>query len=268
MDKAYGTVVVTGGASGIGAACCRLLSQRGWSVVVADIADDAGAEVAAEIGGTYHRLDVGDAADVEKTAAEIEAKHGPVAGLVNSAGVIQPPVPPEELDMAVWDRIVHIDQRGTYVTCLAFGRRMAARGKGGAIVNIASIAGARSMPLHSYGPAKAAVIAMTATLAAAWGGGGVRVNSVSPGYTLTPALQAEIDAGRRDVSCLAGNATLHRLVNPSEIAEAVAFLLSPNASAVSGIDLPVDCGWLAGSTWSTYGGLPAALQKTPDGATS
>lgn len=253
-------VVVTGGASGIGAACCRLLSARGWAVVVADISDDAGRAIAEETGGVFEHLDVGDAADVDTVAAEIEKRHGPVGGLVNSAGVIQPPVAPEDLDMALWDRVVHIDQRGTYVASLAFGRRMAARGDGGAIVNIASIAGSRSMPLHSYGPAKAAVIAMTATLAAAWGRDGIRVNSVSPGYTLTPALQVEIDAGRRDVSRLAGNAALNRLVDPSEIAEAVAFLLSPNASAISGIDLPVDCGWLAGSTWGTYGGLPSSDQ--------
>lgn len=253
-------VVVTGGASGIGAACCRLLAHRGWSVIVADISEAAGNAVAAEIGGSFAHLDVGDEKAAEDTAAAIESRHGPVSGLVNSAGVIQPPVAPEDLDMALWDRIVHIDQRGTYVASLAFGRRMAARGDGGAIVNIASIAGSRSMPLHAYGPAKAAVIAMTATLAAAWGRDGIRVNSVSPGYTLTPALQVEIDAGRRDVSRLAGNAALNRLVSPAEIAEAVAFLLSPNASAISGIDLPVDCGWLAGSTWATYGGLPGVDQ--------
>jgi NAD(P)-dependent dehydrogenase (short-subunit alcohol dehydrogenase family) len=163
--------------------------------------------------------------------------------------------------MALWDNVVQIDQRGTYVSCLAFGRRMAARGKGGVIVNIASVAGSRSMPLHSYSPAKAAVISMTACLAAAWGNNGVRVVSVSPGYTATPGLQTEIDAGRRDVSRLAGNATLNRLVKPSEIAETVAFLVSPAASAITGIDLPVDCGWLAGSTWATYGGLPSTDQS-------
>lgn len=252
-------VVVTGGASGIGEACCKLLFRRGWAVVVADIAGGPGRAVADRIGGRFHHMDVGDVDAVEAAAAAIEAAHGPVAGLVNSAGVIQPPLEPEALSIDMWDRIVRIDQRGTYVASVAFGRRMAGRG-GGAIVNLASVAGSRSMPLHAYGPAKAAVIAMTATLAAAWGRDGVRVNSVSPGYTLTPALQVEIEAGRRDVSRLAGNAALGRLVSPAEIAEAAAFLLSPAASAVTGIDLPVDCGWLAGSTWATYGGLPARGQ--------
>lgn len=258
MDRPV--IVVTGGASGIGAACCDVLAAAGSAVVVADVNEAAGAAVAARIGGTFVPMDVGDADAVDAVAAAVEARFGPVAGLVTSAGVIQPVVRPEELGLDLWDRIVHIDQRGTYVTCLAFGRRMAARGTGGAIVNIASVAGSRSMPLHAYAPAKAAVINMSACLAAAWGRDGVRVNSVSPGYTATPGLQVEVDAGRRDVSRLAGNAPLGRLVQPDEIGRAVAFLLSPAASAITGIDLPVDCGWLAGSTWATYGGLPSPDQ--------
>jgi len=253
-------VVVTGGASGIGAACCSVLANAGLHVVVADVNEAAGQQVAAEVGGDFVAIDVGDAGAIDAAAEAIEARFGAVSGLVTSAGVIQPPLRPEDLGLDLWDRIVHIDQRGTYVTCLAFGRRMAARGTGGAIVNIASVAGSRSMPLHSYAPAKAAVISMTACLAAAWGRDGVRVNSVSPGYTATPGLQTEIDAGRRDVSRLTGNAPLGRLVQPAEIGQAVAFLLSPAPSAISGIDLPVDCGWLAGSTWATYGGLPSLHQ--------
>lgn len=253
--------VVTGGASGIGAACCEKLAAAGWNVVVADISEDNGRDVARQVGGSFVHIDVGDARAVEASVEKIEAETGPVQALVNSAGIIQPPLAPQDLDLELWDRIVHIDQRGTYVACVAFARRMMARGDGGAIVNIASIAGQRSLPLHSYSPAKAAVISMTGCLAAAWGRYGIRVNSVSPGYTATPALQVEIDAGRRDVSTLTGNAPLNRLVQPSEIADAVAFLLSRSAAAVTGIDLPVDCGWLAGSTWGTYGGLPSQNQE-------
>lgn len=259
-DGAKMVAVVTGGSSGIGAATAAVLARQGWFVVIADVAVEAGEKVAAEIGGAFVRIDVADEAGVDAAAEAIERDHGPVAGLVTSAGVIQKPLRPEDLPMETWDRVVQIDQRGTYVTCLAFGRRMAARGDGGSIVNIASVAGSRSMPLHSYAPAKAAVISMTACLAAAWGRDGVRVNSVSPGYTATPALNAEIDAGRRDPSRLTGNAAMARLVRPDEIGSACAFLLSPGASAISGIDLPVDCGWLAGSTWNTYGGLPSATQ--------
>ena len=164
--------------------------------------------------------------------------------------------------MALYDDVIRVDQRGTYVACVAcvacvaFGRRMAGRRRG-AIINIASVAGMRSMPLHAYGPAKAAVIATTQCLAAEWGPAQVRVNAVSPGYTRTPALQAAIDRGERDPSALAGNSALGRLVEPLEIAKVVAFLASPLASAVTGINMPVDCGWLVAPSWHTYGGLRA-----------
>jgi NAD(P)-dependent dehydrogenase (short-subunit alcohol dehydrogenase family) len=221
---------------------------------VADVKVEQGKQVAEKIGGAFVEMDVWDEAKVEAAANQIFSKYGPVTGVVTSAGVLQPPVPPEQLDMKIWDGVVQIDQRGTYLTCRAFGSHMAKNG-GGSIVNIASIAGSRSLPLHSYSPAKAAVISMSACLAAAWGRKNVRVNSVSPGATLTPALQAEVDAGRRDISRFEENSTLGLLVQPEEIGEAVAFLLSRAASAITGIDLPVDCGWLAGSTWHSYGGI-------------
>jgi NAD(P)-dependent dehydrogenase (short-subunit alcohol dehydrogenase family) len=99
---------------------------------------------------------------------------------------------------------------------------------------------------------------MTSGLAAEWGRTGVRVNAVSPGYTRTEALQAAIDRGDRDPKDLMSQSAMGRLVEPHEIAVAVAFLLSPEATAITGINLPVDAGWLAGSTWQTYGGVPPA----------
>ncbi|MGB3864455.1 MAG: SDR family oxidoreductase, partial [Xanthobacteraceae bacterium] len=213
--------------------------------------------VAQAIGSHAYPLDVGDERDVEACAARIERERGPVGVLVNSAGIIQVPVRPDELPMDRWDDIVRVDQRGTYVACTAFARAMLERRRG-SIVNIASIAGMRSMPLHAYAPAKAAVISMTACLAAEWGWAGVRVNAVSPGYTLTPALQAAIDRGERDVSVLVANAALRRMVTPEEVARVVAFLASDAASAMTGVNVPVDCGWLAATPWQTYGGLREA----------
>lgn len=81
------------------------------------------------------------------------------------------------------------------------------------------------------------------------------MNAVSPGYTRTPALQAAIDMGERDVSALERNAALGRLVEPAEIARAVAFVASADAAAITGANLPVDCGWLVAGSWHTYGGL-------------
>jgi NAD(P)-dependent dehydrogenase (short-subunit alcohol dehydrogenase family) len=249
--------VVTGGASGIGAACCRELARRGWAVVVADIDEAAAERVAREVRGTALRVDVGEEASVEALAQRVERECGPAAALVNSAGVIQVPLPPTQLAQQDWDRVVQIDQRGTYLASVAFGRRMVGRRRG-AIVNIASIAGMRSMPLHAYAPAKAAVIAMTECLAAEWGRAGVRVNALSPGYTRTPALQAAIDRGQRDVSALRENSALGRLVEPEEVACAAAFLVSEDAAAITGINLPVDAGWLVATSWHTYGGVRPA----------
>lgn len=248
-----GVAVVTGGASGIGAACCRELAARGARIALLD-RDERAHVVAREVSGRAWVVDVADEAGLERCADAIEAELGPVEILVNSAGVIQVPLPPERLSMADWDEVVRVDQRGTYVAMVVFGTRMAARRRG-SIVNIASIAGMRSMPLHAYAPAKAAVIAMTECLAAEWGPAQVRVNAVSPGYTRTPALQAAIDRGERDVSALARNAALGRMVEPAEIARAVAFLAGPDAGAITGVNLPVDCGWLVAGSWHTYGGL-------------
>jgi NAD(P)-dependent dehydrogenase (short-subunit alcohol dehydrogenase family) len=246
--------VVTGGASGIGAACARALARYGCKVVVADLDRAAAQRVAAELGGVAEELDVAREASVEDAAARIEGTIGPVGVLVNSAGVLQRPLPPEELELSSWDHVIAVDQRGTYVASAAFGRRMARRGRG-VIVNIASVTGLRSAPLHAYAPAKAAVISMTECLAAEWGRSGVRVNAVSPGYTRTPALQAAIDRGQRDGALLAGAAALGRLVEPDEVAEAVAFLASNEAAAITGVNLPVDAGWLVAPSWGTYGGL-------------
>jgi NAD(P)-dependent dehydrogenase (short-subunit alcohol dehydrogenase family) len=144
---------------------------------------------------------------------------------------------------------------------VVFGERMARRGTG-AIINIASITSTRSVPLHAYAPAKAAVLSITQCLAAEWGRSGVRVNAISPGYTLTEALQAAIDRGDRNPDDLTSQSAMGRLVDPAEIADAAGFLLSDAARAITGINLPVDAGWLAGSTWMTYGGIPPARVRT------
>ncbi len=249
-----GVAVVTGGASGIGAACCRVLAARGARVAVLDRDGERARDVANEVSGRAWVADVGDEGSLESAAAEIEADFGPVEVLVNSAGIIQQPQRPTDLSMEAYDQVVRIDQRGTYLASVIFARRMLPRGRG-SIINIASIAGMRALPLHAYSPAKAAVISMTGCLAAEWGPNGIRVNAVSPGYTRTPALQNAIDRGERDVSLLERNAALGRLVEPDEIARVVAFLASPEASAITGANIPVDCGWLAAAPWGTYGGL-------------
>ncbi len=257
MNRSQGIVsAITGGASGIGLACAQALAARGDRVVVLDLPTSKTSVNTM----AFVECDVAQEGSVRRALQRIEAEHGPVSVLVNSAGVIQPRLPPEVLDMAIWDRVMDIDLRGTYLTCAAFGAAMARRGRG-AVVNIASITGSRSVPLHAYAPAKAAVISLTQCLAGEWGRSGVRVNSVSPGYTLTPALQRAIDVGDRDPSDLTRGTALGRMVRPEEVAAAVAFLTSDASSAITGVDLPVDAGWLAGTPWQTYGGVPGARAR-------
>lgn len=239
-------VVVTGGASGIGAACCSVLAAGGFHVIVADVNDAAGKQVAADVGGDFVTIDVGDAQAVDAAAEAIEARFGAVSGLVTSAGVIQPPLRPEELGLDLWDKVVQIDQRGTYVTCLAFGRRMAARGTGGAIVNIASVAGLiGGTPALLYPTSKGAVVNMTRAMAAHHGVEGIRVNCVAPGMVYTPMVAGrmtpEVREQRRKRSLLQTEGS------GWDVGQAVAYLASDEARWVTGVILPVDAGATAGN---------------------
>lgn len=244
--------VVTGAASGIGAACAEALARQGYDVVLTDVTAATLEERARALGGTWRVLDVTDEVATEALAQELFAAGG-VDALVASAGVLQSPLPPHELPMTDWDRVVQVDLRGVYLSCRAFGTLMARRGRG-AIVTISSCAGLRSTPLHSYGPAKAAVIALTATLAAEWGRSGVRVNGIAPAFTLTEAVKERARLGERDLSAFSRDHLIGRAIEPREIAEPVAFLLSDAASAITGVTLPVDGGLLAGGVWASYGG--------------
>jgi NAD(P)-dependent dehydrogenase (short-subunit alcohol dehydrogenase family) len=251
--SADGLVLVTGGSRGIGAATAALLADRGERVLIVDIAPEP-------LAGTNTILwpapfDVASEGGVTAGIADIEAAHGPIAALVNAAGVFGKMHSLERVRMEQWDREVNIDLRGTFLVARATGVRMARR-RNGAIVNVASVAGMTSGPIHAYTAAKAGVIQLTQTLAAEWGRAGVRVNAVSPGFTRTAMLEAGIASGALDKERLARPSAMNRLVEPMEVAQAIAFLLSPQASGITGINLPVDAGFLAGSTWDAYGGPP------------
>jgi NAD(P)-dependent dehydrogenase (short-subunit alcohol dehydrogenase family) len=250
--SAEGITLVTGGSRGIGAATATLLAEQGRTVVIVDIAPEPLQDTQTIL--WPEPFDVASEADVVSGIAAIEAAHGPIDGLVNAAGVFGKMHAVERVRMENWDREVNIDLRGTFLVARSVGERMARR-RHGAIVNVASVAGMTSGPIHAYTAAKAGVIQLTQTLAAEWGRTGVRVNAVSPGFTRTVALEAGIVSGALNRERLARNTAMNRLVEPIEVAHAISWLLSPASSGITGINLPVDAGLIAGATWDAYGGL-------------
>lgn len=251
-EPAPGFAVIVGGGNGIGEASARLMAARGWRIAVADKDGAAARRVADILGGDAIEMDVGCESSVAAAAEWIEAI-APVAALVVAAAVFQDVLPPAELPMSTWDDTVRINLTGTYLANRAFGSRMALRGRG-SIVNIASIAALGSFPVHAYAAAKRGVVSLTEGLAGEWGRSGVRVNAVSPGSTLVPRVAERIASGR--YAAHPGSFTaLGRAVTPNEVAEAIEFLASARASAITGVNLVVDAGWEAASTWAQYGGV-------------
>lgn len=246
--------VVTGGASGIGLATARVLIARGWHVVISDI-DAAACHAAADaIGAVAVPFNVTDDIAAREAFAGIEDRLGPIEALFANAGLIQAGSRPEDTPFDEFDKVIAVNLRGVYVSCVSAGTFMVKRGRGGIVIT-GSVTATRTAPLHAYAPSKAAAVHMAACLAAEWGRAGVRVNAVSPGYVATPPILANIRSGRRDPKLLTGGAALGRLVEAEEIGWGVAFLLSDDASAITGINLPIDAGWLAAAHLTTYGGV-------------
>ncbi len=245
------TVLVTGGASGIGLAIARRFVQAGDQVVLADINDAAGQAAAGELGATFHHVDVADEGSVAGAVAGIERDIGPIAVLINSAGMLQNRAQVSDFPLDEHDRIWAVNYRGSYLMCRACAPAMAERGAG-AILNIASINSFTPLPLPAYTPTKAAIDSLTKILAAEFGPKGVRVNAVAPGFTLTPAMQSRIDSGDRDPAGMEALSTLGRLVKPEEVAEAGYFLCSDAASAITGVNLAVDCGYMPAISYNSY----------------
>lgn len=251
------TAIVTGGASGIGAATARRIVAGGGRVGILDLNADAARALAQELGAQAcaEAGDVLDEAALKVSLAAVESRLGEVNALVCCAGIAQVPRPIEDWPVADFRRIVESHLTGTYASCRVIGSSIARRGNGGGIVNISSVVGVNPGPVLAYAPAKAAVASLTQILAVHWASKGVRVNAVAPGWTDTPFLKPKERNGERDFTPILKATPMHRLMEPAEIAEAIHFLLSPAASGITGAVLPCDGGVLAGAGWFPYGGF-------------
>lgn len=257
-----GLAVITGGGSGIGEATTRRLATDGYDIAIID-RNIAGAQaVAASIAAAGHvrakayACDVADAGEVDQVADQVAADLGPANILVTSAGLIPNTESVMEMDLVAHDRMWRVNYNGTIHACRSFGRQMIAA-KRGAIVTLGSINSVLPLPLPAYNPGKAAVVRLTQLLAVELGRHGIRVNSVAPTYVMTPPLKAKVAAGERDMNKIMAVHALPHLPVPGDIADAIAFLCSDQARAITGILLPVDSGWLSAVSYRTYaGGVP------------
>ncbi|MDX3974384.1 GolD/DthD family dehydrogenase [Shinella sp.] len=235
--------LVTGGASGIGAAIASAFAAKGAKIAVLDINADIAKAKADELGGAARPFvcDVADAASVQKAVDDVVAAFGGIDIAVNSAGIVAL-APAEDLTLAQWDRTIDINLKGSFLITQAVGRRMIAAGKGGKIVNLASQAGSVAIEEHvAYCASKFGVIGMSKTFAAEWGKHGITVNTISPTIVLTE-LGKKAWAGEKGEAAKKRIPT-GRFAFPEEIAAAAVFLASPGADMINGADLVIDGGY-------------------------
>lgn len=244
-----GTAFVTGGASGIGRAIAIGIAEHGADVALFDLPSEAldGTREEIERLGRHSIAVEGDVTDetsLDDAVARAERELGPLRFAVNSAGIANA-APAEQMSREQWQRLYDIDATGVFLSCQAEGRAMLAHGTG-SIVNIASMSGTmahRGLQQVHYNSAKAAVKHLSRSLAVEWAGRGIRVNSLSPGYTFT-AMNRRPEVATQVVE-FADETPMGRLAEPEEMAGPAVFLLSPAASYCTGQDLLVDGGYTA-----------------------
>jgi len=255
--QAGAAIIVTGAAGGIGGGIVKRFLADGWRVVATDLNIKPLAEMQPQADASQlvtRSMDVAKPDDVRKVAASLKEDQIAVAGLINAAGLLQDIGSFMAMDEAAQRRIWDVNYFGAVTCTQVFAASMISEG-GGSIVNITSINELRPLPLHAYAPTKVALGSLTTLTAGEFGPANVRVNSIAPGFTLTPIMREKIETGKRNVSAIENATAMRRLVEIDEIAAVASFLMSDDASAITGASIPVDAGWLATSYWMNFGEL-------------
>jgi NAD(P)-dependent dehydrogenase (short-subunit alcohol dehydrogenase family) len=195
--------------------------------------------------------DVASESFVRGLAERIAREHGALDGLVNNAG-ISLIAPAESVSAEQWQRVMNVNLFGPFLLCKYLGAQMLSRGRG-SIVNVASVAGLSGIAHRSaYNASKHGLIGLTRTLAAEWGGRGVRVNAVCPGWIKTEMDVADQGGGAYSDADIVNRVPMARFASPEDVAQAIALLLDDERCAfINGVSLPVDGGWTADGGWES-----------------
>jgi 3alpha(or 20beta)-hydroxysteroid dehydrogenase len=232
--------LITGAARGQGAAAARRFAAEGAKVMLTDVLDDQGKELAAELGAEYCHLDVSDEDEWAEAVAFTTSTFGDITVLVNNAGVLHFSAL-TETTLADYQRVIGINQVGTFLGMRAVVESMTRAG-GGSIVNVSSVEGLGGMPyLIAYTASKFAIRGMTKVAAMELGQHGIRVNSVHPGAINTPMVGEAL--GRPiDISPIGKKVALRRVGQPDDVANVVLFLASDESAYCTGGEFVVDGG--------------------------